>query len=233
LKAGKGCVMKRCSRMRRGMGRKADHAQQGITLLELTIVIIILSAMMLVSIPNMRGVHERNKMITATRQLVGLLRYARAEAVTSEHETEIRIDREKGRYRLDLNKYKYYQIRGSGDILSKRMEQIEQIQDLPRFLRFKKVVTESDPNGQGNISRIVFFPDGSATWANITLENRPKRKEDKAREITIEVPHATGLPHVLKSDTVKTDQIIREQKRENDRGMDFRTLDQIFKEEGS
>ena len=225
--------MKGYSRIRNGMRGRPYDPQKGITLLELTVVVIILSAMMLFSIPNMRGIHERNKMITATRQIVGLLRYARAEAITSEHETEIRIDMEKGKYRLDLNKYKYYQIRGSGDVLAKKMEQIEQIQDLPRFLRFKKVVTEMDPSGRGKISKIVFFPDGSATWANITLENRPKRKEDKAREITIEVPHATGLPHVLKPNVAKSGQNTREQKEEEKSRMDFGTLDQIFKEEGS
>jgi Tfp pilus assembly protein FimT len=215
------------------MGRRPSNARKGITLLELTVVIIILSAMMLVSIPNMRGIHERNKMITATRQIVGLLRYARAEAITSEHETEIRIDMEKGKYRLDLNKYKYYQIRGSGDILAKKTEQIEQIRDLPSFLYFKKVVTEADPYGRDKIMKIVFFPDGSATWATIILENRPKRKEDKVRAITIEVPHATGLPCVLKPNQVKTGQNTREQKEEEKRRMDSETLDQIFKEENS
>ena len=223
--------MKGCSRIRYYPRLISHNSPKGITLLELTVVILMLTAMLLVSIPNMRGIQERNKLITATREIVGLIRYARAEAITSEHETEIRIDMEKGKYRLDLNKYKYYKVRGSGDILAKKLEQIEQIQDLPRFIRFKKVVTEADPYAREKVAKIVFFPDGSATWANIILENRPQTKGGRGREVTIEVPHATALPCVLEPTDAKTGDKTgapKEEKKPLEDDLD--TLDQIFRE---
>lgn len=172
------------------------NARRGITLLELSIVIVILGVMMAFSIPNMRGMNDKNKLISSTRQLVGLIRYARAEAITREYETEIRIDVEKGRFRLDLNEYKNQRIMGSGDRIEKKRQQLEQIQDLPRDVRFTKVYTELDPQGIERISRIVFFPDGTATWADINLESRPKHKESKVRNLKIEVSHSTALPNV-------------------------------------
>ena len=170
------------------------NRQRGITLLELTVVIVILSVMLLFSVPSMRGFHEKNKLATSSRRLVSLIRYARAEAITREHETEIRIDTIKHRYRLDLNRYMYLQVSGSGDRDSLKWEQMEQIQSLPPYVTFKKVETEDDPYGREKITKLIFFPDGTVTGAVITLENRPPRKDAKSRSMTIEVPHATGLP---------------------------------------
>jgi prepilin-type N-terminal cleavage/methylation domain-containing protein len=169
---------------------------RGMTLLELSIVIVILGVMMAFSIPNMRGVNDRNKLISSTRELAGLIRYARAEAITREYETEIRLDVEKGRFRLDLNEFKNQRIMGSGDRLEKKRQQFEQIRDLPRDVRFTKVYTELDPQGTERIARIVFFPDGTATWADINLESRPKHKDSKVRNLKIEVSHSTALPNV-------------------------------------
>jgi prepilin-type N-terminal cleavage/methylation domain-containing protein len=173
------------------------RTRRGLTLLELSIVIVILGVMMAFSIPNMRGINDKNKLVSSTRQLAGLIRYARAEAITREYETEIRIDLEKGRFRLDLNEYKDQQIFGSGDRLEKKRQQLEQIQDLPRDVKFTKIYTELDPEGHERVARMVFFPDGTATWAAINLESRPKRKDSKVRNLTIEVSHSTGLPNVL------------------------------------
>ncbi|MBN1902082.1 GspH/FimT family pseudopilin [Candidatus Sumerlaeota bacterium] len=170
--------------------------QRGFTLLELSIVIVILGVMMAFTIPNMRSMNDKNKLISSTRELVGLIRYARAEAITREYETEIRIDVEKGRFRLDLNEFKNEEVFGSGDRLERRRYQIEQIRNLPRDVKFTKVYAELDPQGVERITRLVFFPDGTATWAEINLQSKPKHKDSKVRNLRIEVSHSTGLPNV-------------------------------------
>lgn len=162
----------------------------------MSIVIVILGVMMAFTIPNMRSMNDKNKLISSTRELVGLIRYARAEAITREYETEIRIDVEKGRFRLDLNEFKNEEVFGSGDRLERRRYQIEQIRNLPRDVKFTKVYAELDPQGVERITRLVFFPDGTATWAEINLQSKPKHKDSKVRNLRIDVSHSTGLPNV-------------------------------------
>lgn len=204
------------------------RTRRGMTLLELSIVIVILGVMMAFSIPNMRGMNDRNKIITSTRKLVGLIRYARAEAITREYETEIRIDVEKGRFRLDLNEYKYQQILGSGDRLEKKRQQLEQIQDLPRDVYFKKVYTELDPQGHEKIARLVFFPDGTATWATINLESHPKYKESKVRNLTIEVSHSTALPDVYNPGTQNASMPPPQSQESQSEGDELKSFEIIF-----
>ncbi len=168
---------------------------RGITLLELMVVIMILAIMTVFVVPNMRGLRERNKLVSASRQIVSLIRYARTEAITGERETEIRFDVEGGRYRLDLNRY-IPSSNGSWSRSEKKRSEFEHIRHLPHFVYFKEVATDADPDSRGKIGRVVFYPDGSATGATIVLENRPPRKKGKTRYMTIEVPPATALPEV-------------------------------------
>ena len=193
---------------------KARLRQRGMTLLELSIVLVILAVLTIFSVPNMRGLYERNKLVTSSRELVSLIRYARAEAITNERETEIRIDVKKDRYRLDLNRYKYAEVRGSGDRRSRKPEQVEHIRHLPRFVNFKEVATSIDPEAREKIAKIVFFPNGSATWTTIVLENRPPGKEARVRHMVIEVSHATGLPEVYRM----TEQELKDWKSEQTSG---------------
>ncbi len=165
------------------------------TLMEITIVVVILSALMVVALPNMRGLHERNKIIVSARGLASLVRYARSEAITAEREVEIRIDVEGGRYRLDLMKLDD-KIMGSWDRREQKREQVEQIQTLPDHIYFLKVETDEDPQGREKIARLVFYPDGSATGASLLLENRTPRKDGKSRYMIVNIARATGFPEV-------------------------------------
>jgi len=180
--------------------RPAAAARRGVTLMELAIVVVIISAMLVFSVPNMRGLHEKNKLISSTRKIVSLMRYARSEAITREYETEIRFDTEKGRYRLDLNVYKYTRVMGSGDRQSQKREQIEQIQTLPRYVDFQEITTGEDPEGKEKIPRIIFHPNGTSTGATIVLRNKTPRKGAPVRMMGIDVPYATGLPEVYSVD---------------------------------
>lgn len=157
---------------------------------------VIMGVMLVFAVPNMRGVHERNKLVSAARKIVSLMRYARAEAITSEMDTEIHFKKKKNRYRLNL--LKYTEVRGSWDSReSKKRERVEKIQELPQFVTFKEITTEYDIYGREPEPILVFHPDGSATGATIVLESLPPNKSKKeARHMTIELAHSTGLPSV-------------------------------------
>lgn len=172
------------------------NANRGVTLLELSVVMMILVILLMFAVPNMRGLQERNKLITTSRKIASLTRYARAEAINGERETQIRIDVKKHRFRLDLMKINT-EILGSYDRKNQKRGKLEQIEYLPKFVYFKSVSTEEDPLGRDKVATISFFPDGSATGTSIILENNLPRKDRKPRYLGIYIAHTTGLPEVF------------------------------------
>lgn len=174
-------------------GRVRIATQRGVTFVELVIVVVILSILLVFAVPNMRGIYERNKLVSASRQIISLIRYARAESITGEREIELNFDIEKNKYWLDLKKFS--RILGSGDRKVERPELIEQELSLPQFVYFSKVTTEDDEEGRKKASIITFYPDGSATGASIVLVNKTPRKKSP-EYLVIEVSHATALPGV-------------------------------------
>jgi prepilin-type N-terminal cleavage/methylation domain-containing protein len=174
-------------------GRVRIATQRGVTFVELIIVVVILSILLVFAVPNMRGIYERNKLVSASRQIISLIRYARAESITGEREIELNFDIEKNKYWLDLKKFS--RILGSGDRKAERPELIEQELSLPQFVYFSKVTTEDDEEGREKASIITFYPDGSATGASIVLVNKTPRKKSP-EYLVIEVSHATALPDV-------------------------------------
>ena len=111
------------------------------------------------------------------------------------------------------------------------MEQFEQIRELPKDIHFKKIVSEWDPQAREPVAKIVFFPDGSATWAEISLENRSKRKGAGKRLLNIEVPCATAMPNVKveSPETPQKEQAKQEKEHESPEA-EFRYLDRVFED---
>lgn len=181
--------------------------QRGVTFIELVIVVMILSILLLFAVPNMRGVYERNKLVSASRQIISLIRYARAEAITGEREIELTFDVERNKYWLDLKKFD--RILGSGDRKTERRELIEQENSLPQFVYFNKITTEGDEEGQEKTDVITFYPDGSATGASIVLVNKTPRKKSP-EYLVIEVSHATALPNVYQMSPEELDKMREE-----------------------
>lgn len=181
--------------------------QRGVTFIELVIVVMILSILLLFAVPNMRGVYERNKLVSASRQIISLIRYARAEAITGEREIELTFDVERNKYWLDLKKFD--RILGSGDRKTERRELIEQENSLPQFVYFNKITTEDDEEGQEKTDVITFYPDGSATGASIVLVNKTPRKKSP-EYLVIEVSHATALPNVYQMSPEELDKMREE-----------------------
>lgn len=175
---------------------------RGITLIELVIVMVILSVLMLFAVPSMRGVHERNKLVVSARKIASLVRFARGEAITGEREVEIRFDKEGGRFRLDLMKLPD-EVTGSADLKNRKREEVEQIHHLPQYIYFENIETDDNPYGRDKISTVVFYPDGSATGALITLVNRRPDRKNKDTYLAVQINHATALPEVYIPEDLK------------------------------
>jgi prepilin-type N-terminal cleavage/methylation domain-containing protein len=163
---------------------KARHAM---TLLELMVVISILAAFTVLAIPAMRGPHEKNKLRTASREIVSLLRYARSAAVFNETDVVLEIDVEAGLYRLDLGKMATPERRGH---LGPEPRDVELWHETPKGVIFLAVFSWDDPDEKEGWARIRFYPDGSASDSMVVLEN------SRTQHMTIGVNRATGRPEI-------------------------------------
>jgi type II secretion system protein H len=163
---------------------RRPRRSRAVTFLELMIVLVILGIVLAVSLPSLKTTYQRGQLSSAAREIVALLRVARAEAIFREHPIEVRFDLAGDRYRLDLlepdtDKHHRYN--------EPRISEIEQIRYLPRDVSFAEISTEAEATDKPNVAKVVFFPNGSATGASIILENV------RGRKMKIELAHATAL----------------------------------------
>jgi type II secretion system protein H len=175
-------MVMRC--VRSGVKPGAER-ERGITFLELMIVLVILSIVLTISMPSLRGTYQRGQLGSAAREIVALLRVARAEAIFREHPVEVRFDLATSRYRLDL--LEEDETKPTRHTEAKR-SQIEEIHYLPRDVSFAEISTEAEETEKKTVAKVVFFPNGSATGASILLENV------RGRKMKIELADATALP---------------------------------------
>jgi len=155
----------------------------------MAIVITILGVLLILTIPSMRGLHNLNKLETASHDLAALLRYARSQAVFQEKTVEVRIDFRGGRYRLDLmsepdellERHNY----GKPVVLEE-----ERIRKLPEGVVFADMfVWQEQINDQGNVV-IEFYPNGAATPVVAII------KDKAGRTMTVEISRCTGQTRV-------------------------------------
>lgn len=170
----------------RHTGRRRREA--GMTMVEIMVAVTIMAALVAVAFPVMRGFNERNRLRAAAREMVGLMKYARAEAVLGQRITSVFLDLEKREFRLDLRQPEP-EKRSTGGAQPKK-SLFEQPRALHRDIWFEEVTTVEDNVIDGKVIAVDFFPDGSASPAMITLANRNNRR------ITIEVLKPTGLTEV-------------------------------------
>lgn len=166
----------------------ARERRLGVTFLELMIVITVLSVLMLLTIPAMRGPHEKNKLRADARKLVSIMRYARSAAVLNETDVTLEIDVKRGQYWLDLGRA------ATKEAKSKRETQeldVEQAQLLEKDIYFAAVFSWDDPEKSRGLARIKFYADGSASDSTVVLENRFRK------HMTVAVNRATGESEVF------------------------------------
>lgn len=160
------------------------------TLIEVLVVIVIVSMLATMAIPRFKTVFRSNQLRTSARDIVSLMRLARAEAITQRSIVYLRFDLDSHVYRLDLNL----------DGISARERQegrgyldpSEQIRELPETVLFNNIVTFDEYTLVGDqIVELRFFPRGTATGAIILLQTHHE-DEKNAKYMTVELFRTTG-----------------------------------------
>lgn len=147
------------------------RSQQGFTLLELVIVLVIGASLMAVAPPLITRAMPGMELKSATRHVASALRYARSRAASAGEEMAISFDLESRRMTTQ-GQSRPYQIADS--------------------VKVEVLTAESETEGE-KVARIRFFPDGGSTGGRgtLSLEETPERK------FGVDVDWLTGRIRIL------------------------------------
>jgi general secretion pathway protein H len=126
---------------------RCHSRQRGFTLLELTVVLLVVVLGFSVIGLNLSSGNESTQIKAAARDIVSALRYARGQALMTREETTVALD-------LGSNNYK---VTGR-----------DKIYKIPEAIDITVVTAQSELAGEG-MANIRFFPDGSSTGGRVTL----------------------------------------------------------------
>ncbi len=171
-----------CARPAAAAGRR-----RGFTFLEVMVVIVLLGVLMAVTLPNMRGTGQVAALRGAARELAAGLRIARQRAISTHREVFVLFDLEGDRWRINLNidpEEEPDSHRYSRDSLY----ELEMPVTLPPKVFFDSVASDEPPpaDQRDSLAMVVFYPDGRASAAQITLRN------ERGRALTVELAASTG-----------------------------------------
>ena len=146
--------------MSRKEGKRLFSGGAGFTLLELILVMVIISTILAMAAPSLRGFFSSRKIHDAASNILSLIRYARSQAITEGSNYKLNFDSDNGYYWLTVNQG------GVDNYLNNEFGR--------RFLlpddTSVKLVKEDNPNG--NEKYVVFYPQGLAEGGTITLTDR-------------------------------------------------------------
>jgi len=150
--------------------------QKAMTLLEITVVMVIVSIILALAAPNIGGLRLKGQLRTSARNLATLLRYARGEAIYGHRVVKVRIDVNNRRYWLDL------MIDSTPATEREKTLPVEAMRELDENVYFDRVVVYEKAERVRNDTIVLDFrPRGSATASTIVLS------DTKGRRMTIEV----------------------------------------------
>ncbi len=171
---------------------------RGFTLLELLVVLVIISLMSVLVVPQLTGSLARMNLQTASKKISASLRYARSQAA-SEKITYVAIfDFEKDRLSImtgqkasDLpvrDRTQTYETLTIEEDLSNGKEPVirSKSYDLPEGVKLEKGVSGEDEI-DSDIFEIAFFPTGNSSGGDVILTN------DRGKRYKISVDFITGV----------------------------------------
>jgi len=150
--------------------------QQGFTLIELMVVMVIMILGTAVVGINFSSGNDRTEMKAAARDIVSALRYARGEALMEHRETTVDFDLEENSYTVS-GRDKIYRI--------------------PETIDLTIVTAQSELTGQGQGS-VRFFADGSSTGGRVTLERGTAKWQIDINWLTGHIGLSDGLEDAAK-----------------------------------
>lgn len=195
-------------RMRHISSRRCRGATAGFTFLEVMLVVVILGLAMAITLPNMRPASGRATLEQATRRVIGMVRYARATAISTGETIEIFMDFEKNTIEVrdplvaevKERDRRGYRRRGEEEQGRQLMNFEDYVYALPETIKMHQIATYEELmlNG-GKQAKILFYPDGRASRCTVTLRAERVRpgaeQEISYRYYSVEVYHATGAVH--------------------------------------
>lgn len=124
------------------------HQNKGFTLIELTIVLIIMVIGFSVIGSNISSGNKSSQLKAVTRDLGSAFRYARGQALISREEVAVAIDLSENSYKLS-NREKIYHFSSEIELT---------------------LVIAQDEFTKGEVGHIRFYPDGSSSGGRVTME---------------------------------------------------------------
>jgi general secretion pathway protein H len=125
----------------------AHRQQQGFTLIELIVVLVIVVLGFAVIGINFSSGRDSTEIKAAARDIVSALRYARGRALMDHEETTVNFDLENNSYTVSHR---------------------DKIYDIPEKIDLSLVTAQDELSGQGQ-GNIRFYADGSSTGGRVTL----------------------------------------------------------------
>ena len=169
---------------------REKHGEKGFTLMELMVVVIVLSILPVMIIPEFRGTYKDTLLRAAARDLLGVLNLAYSQAVTVGRVHRLRIDTDSHRFWLEKQDDKGSFVRvsdvsgSSGTIeeslVARVREPGETFEDQPTAFAVMPGRTAREPDV------IYFRPDGTADAREILL------RDDEGFGLTLRVNSITS-----------------------------------------
>ena len=147
---------------------KNNAKNPGFTLIELSVVIILIGVVFVVVMPRLTGLFSGRKLLGFSRELAGALDYTRSRAVVDGRVYNFHIDRDKQEYWYiakedDDKKNSYYRYREDEEEKKPRKRRIPEGMTITRLKLKTRAVDRYEPV-------IRFYPRGNSNGAEIYLE---------------------------------------------------------------
>ena len=151
--------------------------ESGFTLVEIITVVVILSVIMAISVPALKSFSRRNQASMIYRQFTQVLRLAHQWAIFHQDTAVVYLD-------LDRNTYWYEE--GVDDGYKGYEPYKRELAKLPKNYKFISVIyPETEDEVEYGDTQIYFYPNGTATPVDITLQWIPRRQSGKIFKFTI------------------------------------------------
>ena len=141
---------------------------KGFTLIELTLVIVIIGILFALTIPYFPGLFAKTNLRVATRNLRGTLLYARYLAIAEGVNHRVNYDLEREEYWISKSEKDSLNSR---DIYKELRTSLGRTRTLPRGVKIKNFTTPRGKFSQGR-DYTTFNPDGSAELSSLHLQNK-------------------------------------------------------------
>jgi general secretion pathway protein H len=148
-------------------------ARAGFTLIELIVVLVIVTLLFMIAVPQMGNVLPQMKLKSGAREVMGALRESRSRAIMSNSDVVFSLDVDRHRYLISGDK-KTHSISGNSKI---------------------SLYTVQRKRRSDALGGIRFFPDGSSTGGRVVLSDAKSSYE-------ISVDWFTGRVVIKQLDTV-------------------------------